>query len=220
MLTSTVLICEFDFFNLIILTLTIESWSRSPALPLTISDNHATRDHEVLHSTVPSDRSDSEKYGSIKMLESWFPSINPEHPRSRTWRTWKARRQLILGSCFVAVFSICLINFSLAIWAWVRFGTTSDGVVELYQGDCAIIKQADSGAHIAINIFGTVLLGASNLTLQLLAAPTRKEVDAAHIKGIWLDIGVLSFRNLRHITRSRSILWVFLAMTSIPIIFL
>lgn len=154
------------------------------------------------------------------MLEPWFPYINPERPRAKTWRNWQAQRQVVLWSCFVAVSCVCLINFSLATWAWVNFGTTSDGVVELYQGDCAIVKQADTGAHIVINILGTLLLGASNLILQLLVAPTRKEVDAAHAKGIWLDIGVPSLRNLRAITRSKAMLWSVLAITSMPIIFL
>lgn len=200
--------------------LTIGSWIRLPSLPLNTFEDDGTREHQAVPPIASAVQSKSENYGSTTMLEPWSPSINPDHLRSQTWRTWKGHRQVILWSCFVAVSSICLINFSLATWAWAHFGTTSDGVVELYRGDCAIIKRADVGAHIVINVLGMVLLCASNLTLQLLVAPTRKEVDAAHAKGTWLDIGIPSLRNLRGITRSRAILWSLLAVTSIPILFL
>jgi hypothetical protein len=162
----------------------------------------------------------SDKYGSVKLLESWFPHINPENPRAKTWRVWRTRREVVLWSCFIAASFVCIVNFSLAIWTWLHFETTFDGVVELYQGDCAIIRRAGAWAHIVINVLGTLLFGASNLTLQLIVAPTRKEVDEAHAKGTWLDIGVPSFRNLWSISRFRVIMWSFLTITSIPIIFL
>lgn len=108
----------------------------------------------------------------------------------------------------------------MATWGWLRFGTTFDGVVDLYHGDCAFVKRVNALAHIVINVLGTLLLGASNLTLQLLVAPTRKEVDEAHANGTWLDIGVPSFRNLWGISRLRVTLWCLLAVTSIPIHFL
>lgn len=83
-----------------------------------------------------------------------------------------------------------------------------------------MIKRANAWAHIMINALGTLLLGASNLTLQLLVAPTRKELDEAHVKGTWLDIGVPSFRNLWGISKYKVILWSLLAISSIPIMFL
>lgn len=159
-------------------------------------------------------------YGYVKSFEPWFPAVNPEHSQAKTWRTWKARRGVVLWSCFIAASSVCLTNFSVATWAWLHFGTTPDGAVELYHGDCAIVKRADALAHVLINVLSTLILGASNLTLQLLVAPTRKEVDEAHAKGKWLDIGVPSFRNLWSISRLRAILWSVLAVTSIPIHFL
>ncbi|KAG8527921.1 uncharacterized protein KY384_006837 [Bacidia gigantensis] len=56
--------------------------------------------------------------------------------------------------------------------------------------------------------------------MQLLAAPTREEVDKAHAKATWLDIGVPSFRNLRQISRSNCTMWSVLALSSLPIHFL
>ena len=173
----------------------------------------------LLSITSPND-SVSEKYGSVKRFEPWFPETNPEHPRAKSWRTRMARREVVLWSSFIAVFSVFLINFSLATWAWLHFEITFDGIIQLYHGDCVTVKRANACAHIMINVLGTLLLGASNLTLQLLVAPTRKELDEAHAKGTWLDIGVPSFRNLWGISRYRAILWSLLAATSIPIMFL
>jgi hypothetical protein len=53
-----------------------------------------------------------------------------------------------------------------------------------------------------------VLLAGANYAFQLLSSPTRDEVNKAHEKKKWLDIGVPSFRNLGHIAKSRSILAV------------
>ena len=53
--------------------------------------------------------------------------------------------------------------------------------------------------------------------MQCLASPTREEVDKAHGKRIWLDIGVPSVRNLRQISSRRIILWWFLALSGVPL---
>ena len=64
---------------------------------------------------------------------------------------------------------------------------------------------------------GTLLLGASNYTQQILAAPIRKEIDMAHRSHVWLDIGTQSLRNLRRINRRKAILWILLSISSIPL---
>ena len=53
--------------------------------------------------------------------------------------------------------------------------------------------------------------------MQCLSAPTRKEVDEAHAKGKWLDIGVPSVRNLTNIAKPRVGMWLGLALTSLPL---
>jgi hypothetical protein len=97
---------------------------------------------------------------------------------------------------------------------------SKDGILNLYTGSCDVVKQTDTIVHVIINILSTLLLGASNGCLQLLVAPTRAEIDSAHEKQIWLDIGVPSFRNLRYISRMRVCLWSLLALSSIPLHFL
>lgn len=70
---------------------------------------------------------------------------------------------------------------------------------------------------LAINILSSLLLGASNNCAQLLSSPTRHDIDKAHAKGKWLDIGVPSVRNLGHISGWRVLLWALLFLSSIPL---
>ena len=53
--------------------------------------------------------------------------------------------------------------------------------------------------------------------MQILTAPTGGEIDLAHAAGRWLDIGVLSMRNLRWISRERMCIWILLGLTSLPL---
>ncbi|KAJ6188446.1 hypothetical protein N7519_003354 [Penicillium mononematosum] len=86
----------------------------------------------------------------------------------------------------------------------------------LYQGDCNKVRHLDIGFHLLINILSTTLLSASNFGMQCLAAPTRRNIDRAHQKGKWLDIGVPSIRNLFRVSKGRSLLWICLASSSLP----
>ncbi|OQE44821.1 hypothetical protein PENCOP_c002G08560 [Penicillium coprophilum] len=86
----------------------------------------------------------------------------------------------------------------------------------LYQGDCDKVQNLDIGFHLLINILSTTLLSASNFGMQCLVAPTRRNIDRAHRKGKWLDIGVPSIRNLFRVSKGRSLLWICLASSSLP----
>ncbi|PWW79641.1 hypothetical protein C7212DRAFT_341907 [Tuber magnatum] len=56
-----------------------------------------------------------------------------------------------------------------------------------------------------------------NYTQQCLAAPTRSEIDTAHARRRWVDIGVPSVRNLFRIKWQRTLLWIAIGVTSIPL---
>lgn len=73
------------------------------------------------------------------------------------------------------------------------------------------------GLHIVINILSSALLSASNFTMQVLNAPTRSECDKAHAQGHWLDIGITSLHNITKIKWPRSVLWLLLGVSSVPI---
>ena len=111
---------------------------------------------------------------------------------------------------------VLVINLILTIWAVAKSGV-QDGVGTLQDGSCEKTKRLTFWTHLAINVLSTLLLGASNYSMQCLSSPTRREIDKAHSQGVWLDIGVPSVRNLRRLSMSRIILWWLLAMSSIPL---
>ncbi|KAK5124153.1 hypothetical protein LTR85_001856 [Meristemomyces frigidus] len=53
--------------------------------------------------------------------------------------------------------------------------------------------------------------------MQCLCSPTRQEIDKAHARGDWMDVGVASVRNIFKISWRRSLLWWLLALSSVPI---
>ncbi|KAF5344560.1 hypothetical protein D9757_014882 [Collybiopsis confluens] len=137
--------------------------------------------------------------GTVKSIKSRLPT---------GWRfgAWLATFQ----ACFVL-----LANIIILIWSATKSGGSAIGVV--FQGDCDKVDQYSIVIHLVINILSTVLLGASNYIMQTLCAPTRDEVDSAHEKGIWLDIGLQSIRNLRYTSRVKRRLWIALSISSIPL---
>lgn len=159
------------------------------------------------------------RFATLRLLRPWFPEADPQHEQAQTFRTWHSRRDIVMRTCSVTSVVIFLINLSCTIVFKAKWGADSD-INSLYQGECSKTGKISTGLHVIINILSTLLLGASNLCMQLLAAPTRTEIDRAHKKFVWLDIGVPSLRNLRHIGRERLIIWVILGISSIPLHFL
>lgn len=131
----------------------------------------------------------------------------------RRFRGW--RGGVLAGAISAAL--VFLINFIFTVWAAV---TSKSGtkIGTLYIGDCGIVQRSDLGLHMAINMMGTLLLGASNYAMQCLSSPTRKEIDAEHAKGKSLDIGIPSLKNLTGWIRKT--LFAFLVISTIPLHFL
>jgi hypothetical protein len=138
---------------------------------------------------------------------------------SLTWyqKRLKGWRGSILGGSILASL-VCLVNIALTIYSTSK-ATEEDyhGRKVLYEGDCETSRKVNVGLHLLINVLSTILLSASNFGMQCLSAPTRQEVDAAHAKRRWLDIGVLSLRNLAWIERKRLLCWVLLVASSLPL---
>ena len=118
--------------------------------------------------------------------------------------------------CAWASAVVLLINLTATIWGIRKFGVL-DGLGTLQVGDCNSTSSLGFWLHLIINGLSTLLLGASNYSMQCLSSPTRSEIDRAHRKCIWLDIGTPSVKNLRRISWSRIVLWWALAISSIPL---
>jgi hypothetical protein len=172
----------------------------------------------------PTSSKSTSAFGYIDMFSPWFLNVDPAYNESKgfkTWRTWHSKREILLWTGFLSSTSVLMINAVFVCVLARKHGFGSNrGVISLYEGECAWTKRVNTGAHVCINILSTFLLGASNVCMQLLAAPTRDEVDAAHQRRVWLDIGIPSWKNLRNIKRSRVWVWALLGLSSIPLHFM
>ncbi|CAH0055323.1 unnamed protein product [Clonostachys solani] len=137
--------------------------------------------------------------------------------RRRMPTGWRLGTMLAAALTFV----IFLINTILAVvfTSSVRQSGYSGSIAPVRTGDCGAIKSLATGTHILINIVSTLLLGASNYCMQTVSAPTRQNVDKAHARGKWLDIGIPSVRNLRYIEKRRLLIWLCLGLSSVPLHF-
>ena len=159
------------------------------------------------------------RFATLSLLRPWFPECDPDHERAKTFRTWHSRRDVVMLTCSVTAVAIFLINFICTVYFKAKWGQEDD-INAIYQGDCSQTSKINTGLHAVINILSTILLGASNMCMKLLAAPTSKEIDKAHERHIWLDIGVPSIRNLKHIRKSRLAVVLALGLSSIALHFL
>ncbi|KAL4796123.1 hypothetical protein BDV19DRAFT_361546 [Aspergillus venezuelensis] len=153
--------------------------------------------------------------GSSPSKESGNDAENQklEHGRLHRWRAgWKFTLSLASAACIV----VLAFNLGFLLWVVPRHRLKDDRGI-LYEGDCDRVKRLSTGLHLLINVLSTVLLGASNYGMQCLCAPTRKDLDKVHKQGSYLDIGVPSLRNLSYIPAKRSLLWIFLAISSLPL---
>lgn len=177
----------------------------APSFLETIELRHAHTEVEPLSRSY--DREDTSYEPSKRSIQ-----------RATTWRTrfsgWRGGALV----CIAIVSLVLLLNVVLAIitaTAWA----TKEGVSTAYMGDCAVASRTTTALHLLINLLSSLLLGASNYCMQRLVAPTRKEIDEAHAKKKWLDIGVPSVRNLASISRGRLAIWVLLGVSSVPLHF-
>jgi hypothetical protein len=155
------------------------------------------------------------RFASLALLSPFIPEADPQNPRAQTFKAWHSRRDIVLKSASMVATIVLLTNFVGTLVLAKAYKESS-----IYRGDCNRTSAISTGIHVLINILASLLLGASNLCMQLLVAPTRSEIDKAHRKQIWLDIGIPSLRNLPHIARRRRVIWWILGISSLPLHFL
>ena len=143
-------------------------------------------------------------------------SLSPQYRRvSEIWRKLNGYHFGVMCCAWTSAV-VLVINLSATIWGVKKFGII-DGLGTMQIGDCNTTSRIGFWLHLIINGLSTLLLGASNYSMQCLSSPTRSEIDRAHRKCIWLDVGTPSVRNLRRISWSRIGLWWALAISSIPL---
>jgi hypothetical protein len=136
-------------------------------------------------------------------------------------QTWTQRHLkgwrfgILTGSVLASL--IFAINVSATVYGGVKAVRNDNGRKVIFEGDCEEVRKISTIVHLWINVLSTLLLSASNYAMQCLSAPTRQEVDAARKNKRWLDIGVLSTRNIRSISVRRAVLWAALGLSSTPL---
>ena len=141
------------------------------------------------------------------------------HSSSSVWKpVWYTGWHTGVLACATSTVVVLFINVSLTIYATTNPQYRIEGRIgTLYEGSCDKSKMISLWLHLGINALSTLLLSGSNYTQQCLAAPTRSEINTAHAMRRWMDIGVSSVRNLFRIKRERTLLWIAIGFTSIPL---
>ncbi|GAM91408.1 hypothetical protein ANO11243_094580 [Dothideomycetidae sp. 11243] len=159
---------------------------------------------------------ESASYNDISLNEALAPSVSlVQQPIHRRTFLWGWRKGVCTGIATTAL--VLLLNIAILGYTRAHYGSDSSGTSLLTSGDCSKVNRVKVGIHLVINILATALLSASNYTMQVLISPTRKEVDKAHARRKWLDIGLPSPRNVSAISKRRLLLWIGLALSSVPL---
>ncbi|KAH0842981.1 hypothetical protein FOPE_07835 [Fonsecaea pedrosoi] len=141
------------------------------------------------------------------------PSKTSTARSQRKRRGWRTSSRIALGcAVLVLVTNVCL-TIGVVTGGMDMMG----GIYMVYAGSCTKTEMKDTWIHLALNIVATVLLASSNYCMQLVSSPTRSELDKAHAKQRWLDVGIPSIRNLGSLRKKKVILWWLLGISSIPL---
>jgi hypothetical protein len=122
---------------------------------------------------------------------------------------------ILIGSCMSSI--VLGVNITVLVLGATRGRGFENGFAVPMSGLADNMSWWSSAIHILVNALSTILLAASNYTMQLLSSPTRKDIDKAHARHEHLDVGVLSMRNLTRIPRRRLMLFILMGLSSIPV---
>jgi hypothetical protein len=163
-------------------------------------------------STAPKGRVEG-RYANAEFLSSYIPEADPSRVREKLfWKPVSKRSKLLILQTSAAL-SVCLCNIAFTAWAH-RMSAPQKGVGTLFQGNCDSVAWINTGAHAALNVLSSLSLGAGNYCMQMLVAPSVKNLQRHHRRGDYLDIGVHSLRNWRLAPTNSKLLWIALGLIS------
>lgn len=143
-------------------------------------------------------------------FKEWFKArVAPYLPGG--WRT-----AALVNTILMVIVSALMITLSAV--ALAQAGGFNKPLV-LFTGACGVngASTLNVTLHIIINIVSTAILASSNMFMQVLNAPSREEVDKSHMRGSWLEIGVLSWRNIFRLSSFKTVAWLGFFISSIPV---
>ena len=117
----------------------------------------------------------------------------------------------ILGMSVLSIILLALLVFSS-----IRAGGLSK-VLVLLDRPCHETERLNLWLHLVTNIISTVILASANFFMQILTAPSRQEIDIAHAKKTYVEIGVQSLLNFPQLRKAKLRSWIGLLLTSLPL---
>ncbi|ROT41134.1 hypothetical protein SODALDRAFT_376843 [Sodiomyces alkalinus F11] len=138
---------------------------------------------------------------SPAQLEKAAP--NDDGHRARGLRRWIIGWK---GGVILNAATGALILLPTVVFFVTALSRHQGGEARLLEGSCELVRRLDFGLHAALNFFVVVVLMGANYAYQVLTSPTRVEVDMAHARKKWLDIGIPSLRNLAFVAKRRAVL--------------
>lgn len=126
---------------------------------------------------------------------------------------WRVGLCACLGTSFV----VFCFNVALTMWAVSRFPEDENRQRTITSGDCNKVQDLNTWLHVLINILSTAILGTNNYGMQILCAPTRADVDQAHARQSWLDIGVRSMKNIARLPPLKLAIWLLFLLITLPL---
>ncbi|KAF2191668.1 hypothetical protein K469DRAFT_746163 [Zopfia rhizophila CBS 207.26] len=169
--------------------------------------------HEEVQPFLDNGRSSEFCYASIENIKPWIPEVDPDHPRAKTFyvKLHQRRTMLIMQASTASTFAV--VSLALMVWTVLKYPLVDD-TGTFFMGSCNTVHFMDGLWHVVLNVASTLFLGAGNYCMQVLVAPSRKEVREAHKEGVSMEIGVHSFRNVWRISRPKRAIWLVLGVTS------
>ena len=124
------------------------------------------------------------------------------------------RRTAMINTVLVAALTLTLVVLVGIVSA--RSGSVFSNLT-FHAGNCDSASRLNLLLHLVINIISTGIIASSNFFIQVLNAPSRAEVDAAHAKHKILRIGVQSTRNLFYVSWFKVVSAGVFILSSVPI---
>ncbi|KAI1211594.1 uncharacterized protein F4807DRAFT_395650 [Annulohypoxylon truncatum] len=137
-----------------------------------------------------------------------------------SWSRKSGLRRHITGWRGGVIFN-CLISFIILLAGIICLilviaeAKLLSGESAIYTGDCTTADHINYGIHIVVSVCGIAILSGANYVFQILSSPTRREVTVAHENKRWLDVGIPSIRNFKHISSFRVVVAVIVLLSAV-----
>ena len=152
---------------------------------------------------------------TIQMMDS--PTRRSPFPSSPRSTTGMPRQGIDRAASVLAgTLLVNLVLATVALLSYARFHSKGSGGATVYVGSCGAVEGWNSALHLAGNALASVAVAACVYALQWVTAPTRAEIDRAHVRRCWRAVGSLGWRNLKRLSRRKWLLVAGVVVGAVP----